>query len=55
MSQEQIILHDVAVRTMEYNVAMTAQAITSRAESLNTRATYEYYKNIVKWANQLKT
>ena len=44
MSREQIINHAVAVRAMEYNAAMTAQAITSQTESGTTREIYEHYQ-----------
>jgi hypothetical protein len=44
MSRDKIINHAVAVRTMEYNATMAAQAITSQTESGTNREIYEHYQ-----------
>jgi hypothetical protein len=48
MSRTQVINHFVAVRSMEYNAALTAQAITSQTDNKTTRANYEHYQKTYK-------
>lgn len=53
MSTERVEItnHAVAVSTMDFHASMAAQAITSRTESIKTRAIYEHYQKHYKVGN----